>query len=299
MRIIETFTSLDVIKSHAPNEEIAVRFSKKVFSYLIEKNYYENVRKMMDDKINDNTYDEITTKPRTEISRVILEMIERPLKLVNTLKSDDIFDSKILTSFVNEILSKESNYTISNFIIPSLSADVNNFPYIKLINFLYDVHTKRNHENNYSGGRSKIQFNGFLLYSILHLDEKHLDNIVASNFLQHYLIVIGSMIGCISKLPKSNEYLTKFSHYDEDDDTPMTNMESDSEDEDDNDEIMQPQFERLILMNIISALNDENRVNKIVRNIEPILHLPNVIHSVCVIAHNLMIYNRAAINEYR
>lgn len=301
MRMIETFTSFELIKRYAPDEidqqEIII-FSKCIFSYMIDQNYYSNVRKMLNEKINDSDYIEVTTKPATVISEVILDMIKRPLKLISDLSVDKEFDSKILAAFVNEILANDSNHTISNFIIPSLASD--NFPFIKLINFLYDIHVKRHLTDNNHGEENEtfrdIKFNGYLLHAILHLDVNFLNEIENRNYLQQYLIVIGSMIGCIIKLPRSNEY-TKFSNFEDNDES--TREESDDDDDDEDDEEMQPQFERLILMDIIKELNDQNRVNRIVRNIDSILHIPKVIHSICVIAHNLMIYNRAAISEYR
>lgn len=305
MRTIETFTSIESIKCNVSigiSEQEIVEFSKRLFSYLIDQNYYKNVRKMLDEKINDNTYDELSTKPQTEISKVILEMIERPLKLVYNLSVDESFDSKILIAFINEILARDSNYTISNFIIPSLAAQVD-FPFIKLINLLYNVYTKRKLTDNNNQGKGHkinhdIKFNGYLLYAILHLDVNHIDDIINRNMLEQYLIVIGSMIGCITKLPRSRDD-TKFSNYYDNDDSAHEISDSDEDEDENNDEEMQPQFERLILKDIIQELNRENRVNKIVKNVDSILYLPNVIHSLCVIAHNMMIYNRTAISDYR
>lgn len=309
MRTIECFTSYDSIRKLAPvgvDEQEIIKFSKRLFAYMIDQNYYQNVRKMLNDKIDENTYDEVTTVPRTEISRVILDMIERPLNLVYNSIQDDAFDAKILASFISEILAKDQNRTISNFVIPSMATRMN-FPFIKMINFLHIIHLNRNPADNNNQGENvdlfkDLKFNGFLLYAILQLDGKFLDEMIAQNFLQHYLIVIGSMINCISKLPKSNEY-SKLISYDDNEDISSDPNHNDEDDDDDdeseNDEEMQPQFERLILMSIIQQVNEESRVNAIVKNIDSILHLPNVIHSICVISHNLMIYNRAAINEYR
>lgn len=307
MRTIEIFTSYESIRKLAQsvvNEQEILRFLKREFSYMIEQNYFQNVRKMLDGKINEDTYDEITTMPKTEMSKVILEMIERPLKLVNDLNYDEEFDSKILASFVVEILSKDSNYTICNFIIPSLASKPC-FPFVKLINFLYNVHQKVTETDNNNRGEGRksfrhVNFNGYLLYAILHLDVNYLDQIISQNLLQQYLTLISTMTNCIYKLPKANEY-TKFSNFDDDSDDMVhdANDSDDSDDENQQDEEMQPQFERLILLDVIQQINDESRVNVIVKNIDSVLNLPDVIHSICVISHNLMIYNRAAMNEYR
>jgi hypothetical protein len=301
MRMIEIFTSYESIRKFSVNvnEQDAVRFSKKLFSYMIDENYFRDVRKMIDEKIDDNTYDVATTRPHTEFSKVILEMLKRPLKLVNSLDVDENFDSKILASFIRNILAKESNNTIIYFILPSLAED-ESFPFMKLINFLHNVHLKRDIADNNNQGEStelfkSVKFNCYLLYSLLHLDAIFLDEIIRHNKLEQYLVVIGSMIGCVSRLPKISEY-SQFSNYDEND---SSNDETSDSDDDQNDEEMQLQMERLILVNIVKALNEKNRVRKIVNSIDSILEYPNVIHFVCMIAHSLMIYNRNALSDYK
>lgn len=306
MRIIEIFTSFESIKRSSLagiSDQEVVRFLKRLFSYMIEQNYFRNVRKMLNEKVPENTYEEMTVRPHSEISRVLLEMIERPLKLVNTFSADPAFDSKILASFTSEILTKDFNSTISNFIVPSLGSQPD-FPFIKLIRFLHDiqVETLRNNEESHKGevvtkAYKEVRFNGYLLYSILKLDSKFLDEVINQNCLSHYLVVIGAMIGNISKLPRPNQLPNFSCNFDDDD---AAQDFSDSEDEaDQGDEEMQPQFERLILCDTICLLNEQNRVVKIVKNIDGLLYKPEVVHSMCLVAHNLMIYNRAAINEYR
>lgn len=297
MRIIEIFTSFESIKRNAPagiSDQEVVRFLKRLFSYMIDQNYFRNVRKMLNEKIPENTYEEATLRPHNEISRVLLEMIERPLKLVNTFSADPSFDSKILASFTTEILTKDFSSTIGNFIVPSLAAQPD-FPFIKLIRFLHDIQVQTLRDNYKL--HKEVRFNGYLLYSILKLDSKFLDDVINQNCLSHYLVVIGAMIGNISKLPKPNQAVNFTCNFDDDD---AVHELSDSEEEiDDRDEEMQPQFERLILCDTISLLNEQNRVVKIVKNIDGLLYKPEVVHSMCLVAHNLMIYNRAAINEYR
>ena len=57
---------------------------------------------------------------------------------------------------------------------------------------------------------------------------------------------------------------------------------------------MQLQSERVILTMIIQQLNDQQRVMKIVENIDEHLHESKVLLSICRIGHNLMIFNRFA-----
>jgi hypothetical protein len=309
MRVIEMFTSVESIKKNAPagsTDQDVVKFLKLLFSYMIEQNYFQIVRKMLNEKVPEHTYDQVTTRPHNEISRVLLEMIVRPLKLVNSFEADSSFDSKILSSFIIEILTKDFSDTISNFIVPSLGSQCD-FPFIKLLRFLYETHMQSLHcsesddamENNncreVSQYHKKVKFNGYLLYSILKLDAKFLDDVISQNYLSHFLIVIGAMIGHISRLPKPNQYMG-FSNFDEDE---SENFSDSDEDDNGEDEDMQPQLERLILSETIVLLNEQNRVGKIVKSIDGLLCRTEVVHSLCVICHNLMIYNKAAINEYR
>lgn len=249
---------------------------------------------MMNDKISDTTYDEPTIRPKTEISKVIFEMIWRPLNIVSDL-NDDSFNAKILSSFTQEILIKDPNYTITNFIIPSLAIN-KDFPYVKLISFLYDVYSSNSlYNNNFGEKYSNLKFNGFLLHAILNFDSNFLDAVINQQCLHKYIIIVGSMINCITKLPKPKES-TRFSYVDDSEDS-QSDDDSDNEEESP-DEEMQSQFERIILLEIIKQLNVEHRVNKIVTSIDSILHLPQVIQSICIISHNLLIYNRSAIHDY-
>lgn len=312
MRIIEIFTSFESNKRNVPpgvNDQQIVKFLKRLFSYMIDQNYFGTVRKMLNEKVPEGTYEGVSTRPHNEMSRVLLEMIERPLQLVNTYSTDQAFDTKILASFTTEILTKDFTSTTSNFIVPALGSQ-HDFPFIKLIRLLHDVHMQTLHNsecfptdlsaynNNHCGDAQpsrEIRFNGYLLFSILKLDEKFLDSVINENCLSHYLVVIGAMIGNISKLPKPSQYVT-YSNYDDDDVQELSDSEEEAGDED---EDMQPQFERLILTDTIVLLNESIRVGKIVKNIDALLYKPEVVHSLCLTAHNLMIYNRAAINEYR
>jgi ubiquitin-protein ligase E3 C len=287
MRMIEIFTSYEFIRQRSSatvNEQETMQLIKSIFSLMIDESYFKNMRIMMADKINENTYDEeLTIRPRTEISKVIFEMIWRPLKLLNELVIDQDFDNKILASFIQEILIYDPNFTIVNFIIPSLASS-SSFPFAKLLNFLY-THKEQNYFKKppYILSENKI----ILCHLILQLDVNFLDELIKQQNLHQYLVVLGQMIGCISKLPKPKES-EKFSYVDENE----SNSEDDESEDENGDQEMESQFERFVLLNIIKQLNDENRVNKIVNNLNTVLHLPEAIQSICNIAHNLYLYNR-------
>lgn len=123
------------------------------------------------------------------------------------------------------------------------------FPFIKLIQYLNITHdeliryrnsviVERAEDVNNFGIATRqqrkkinsIEFNSFLLFSVLKLDSLFLgkicifhysrktflkflnylllDNLIASGYLSSYLTVIGSMVNNISKLPKASNYVS-------------------------------------------------------------------------------------------
>lgn len=94
MTMIENFTSFDYIRQKIKHEseERVENFLKRLFSYMIDQNYFQKVRQMVDEKIPDNTYDEETARPHNQLSGVLLEMLKRPLKLVSAFSVDRVFE---------------------------------------------------------------------------------------------------------------------------------------------------------------------------------------------------------------
>lgn len=59
-------------------------------------------------------------------------------------------------------------------------------------------------------------------------------------------------------------------------------------------------MEQECLLEVVERLNDMTRSRLIVDNIElHFLGVPEVLHCLCKICHHLMLYNRAAIFEYK
>lgn len=57
--------------------------------------------------------------------------------------------------------------------------------------------------------------------------------------------------------------------------------------------------ERDCLFEVITMLNDEKRVEIILDNIDGYLDNVQVLYSLCKICHNLMLYHRTAVFEFR
>lgn len=74
--------------------------------------------------------------------------------------------------------------------------------------------------------------------------------------------------------------------------------DSDS-DESSNDIDMLSFEEKTVLTEIIVLLNDTNRVNLVVNNLDKFLESPEIILCLCKVCHNLMTINRKAVFVYK
>jgi hypothetical protein len=86
MRMLEIFTSYTHIKKsiqHEHEDQIA-KYLMNLFGYLTDNNYFNYLRKMIDDKIPDSIYLEESTKPHNQQSEALLDMLQRPLHLISS-----------------------------------------------------------------------------------------------------------------------------------------------------------------------------------------------------------------------
>ncbi|TDG42604.1 hypothetical protein AWZ03_010965 [Drosophila navojoa] len=155
-------------------------------------------------------------------------------------------------------------------------------------------------------------FSSYLLNSLLVLDRSHLGTLEQSNLLIVYVRVIAQMMPNILQLPKSTlrTHATPHRH---------TDSEDEDDEEDEEEDEGQPSTrtldydmeqscrtpgelsskERNSLLESIAILNETQRVDLIVHQIEPHIEQSQVIYALCEICHNLMIYNKHAVYEYR
>lgn len=176
-------------------------------------------------------------------------------------------------------------------------------------------------------------FSSFLLNSLLILDRKQLGmwyqvnrcitsfNILSltatleqSNLLIVYVRVIAQMMPNILQLPKSTlrtQFPAPHRHTDSDDEDEETD-ESDAEEEQPSTHTLDYDMEqpcrttrelsvkeRNCLLESIAILNETQRVEIIVHQMEPHIEQTQLIYALCEICHNLMIYNKHAVYEYK
>lgn len=222
----------------------------------------------------------------------------------------------ILSSFVEEILVPEYTKPIRLFIIPCLANSVE-FPFLNLLEYLSDlipndsvsesISESAHHTNEYALNSVQINRNqsmnvekmfrsSYLFHSFLTLGQLNLERINANTALvRSYINVLGILSANIRKLQQRSTHLP-FKQYDmeieADDDT-------DSDEEDERKVETISSIERDCLFEAITLLNDQKRVDLILQNIDNHLEDDQVLYSLCKICHNLMLYYRTAVFEFR
>lgn len=173
LRMLEVFTSCDSVMKFIQNPYTVQQYLEAVFKYMIKKEYFYKIRRLIQEKIPILDDDDNYSSP---IGDAILQMLVRPLKLID-LGSEQL-QEEILQSFTSKILSQEFSEQIKYFIIPQL-AKQDDFPFVPWINYLAKLHKKHTHHKNmilidvssdHEKNRDEEQFSTFLLYSLLKFD---------------------------------------------------------------------------------------------------------------------------------
>jgi ubiquitin-protein ligase E3 C len=295
MRILQIFTSFDTIKMNSPNvnDRFIIQFLQNCFLCLANENYFEIMTRILNSKIPEHAYEFETIKPSNEISRTILEMIERPLRLVN-IGNNIEFSHQVISLFIAEILLSDFNFCTSNFIIPSL-AKFPEFPYIQ---FVRTIETALNINSSMCNKKfidrlRNGNVNAFLLYSVIKLDENKYDEIVSRNCMTEYISIIGTLL---DNAVKSEKFYTNVAF----DDFCHNSSESDNEYDDDDDYMdVEPSNERIMIHRSIELLNENERAERIVKLIDLVLCEQNAVQKMSLIVHNLIIVNQNANHENR
>lgn len=136
LRIIEVFTTPDGEKFVGKDSDL---YLKEIFAYLVKNSYFQQVRQLIDTKVPPNL--EVSSNPPTPMAKWFLEMIQRPLSIVNNIDNVNDFCFLILNEFCNSILSQKLTDAILAFIIPAL-VESKDFPYNKLINYINRYNSK-------------------------------------------------------------------------------------------------------------------------------------------------------------
>jgi len=128
LRILEVFTARE--DTEKVLRENSYRYLENIFIHLIEHNYFEQLRKLLDEKVPPMV--EATSVAPTPISKCLLDMIKRPVDLISYIHHNDNFSILVLQKLCSSIFSPRLSDSIRMFIIPAL-AEFKDFPYVHLI----------------------------------------------------------------------------------------------------------------------------------------------------------------------
>ncbi|CAD7088328.1 unnamed protein product [Hermetia illucens] len=278
LRVLETFTTDTLVEKYLHNEEYVGKYLDSIFKFLIDRKYFKVIRSILEYKCP--PLDGITTHPPNQFTDALYQMLIRPLILLNRGIANGTFISQ---SFVEHILAPKFSEPIQYFILPCLS-QLKEFPFANLLIYLENAMTKMSIDND---DNSFGELSTFVLYSVLTLDQIHLDKLHNASLLASYIRLISEISSNVLNLPKSSKVCR-----DEDGDS----TDSDS---DEKSVINITVIEQNCLLEIIEMLNEANRAYVIVSNVGLFIDKPDILYCLCRICHNLMIYNKAAIFDYK
>lgn len=330
---METFSSDEIVARYITDVNVRRTYLENVYRYLVQRKYFKLVRQLIEEKVPP-LYDVVLSPPNS-ISETLLQMIQHPLRLMSTVNkaSTDGQSQRnlqciskecvtlILSSFVEDILVPAYTKPIQLFVIPCLANSVE-FPFSHLLQYLSDLivqvyadqiisgPAQQNDEysniTDSSASNSVTRQNlrtinavfnsSFVFHSFLTLDHFHLDSIKCNPiWARNYIIILGSLSENIRKLHQRSSH-SLFKQYD---------MEVEADDDIDSDEEEDHKIESIsiterdCLLEAITLLNDQERVELILDNVDNYLDDVQVLYSLCKICHNLMLYHRKAVFELR
>lgn len=277
--MLEVFASEEQICRHIDNKQIVRSFLEDIYSYLVKRKYFQLVYQMLEEKVP--PLDGITTTPPNSISDTLLQMIIHPLKLINSCTG---CSQLILASFTEQIIAPPYIEPMRYFVIPSLAA-YESFPYLHLIKYLARVLVAETIDND----SNSLLSSSFLLNAFMKLGHIHLNKISNNEYLGSYIQIIAALSINLNKLPRCIDVRVF-----KDDES------SDSETDDKEMIDISETIEREILLEFVNMLNEPECAQMIIDTIE-LLHLNDaeILHCLCKICHQLMMYNRSAIFDYK
>ncbi|XP_001607965.1 ubiquitin-protein ligase E3C [Nasonia vitripennis] len=263
-RILEVFTTPEETGGVIYIDVDPDSHLKDIFAYLVRNKYFEQVKQLIDTKVPSNL--EPSPKPPTSIAKYFLEMIQRPLSIVNRMDNVNEFCFLVLHKFCKSILSQKLTNQISAFIIPAL-LEFKEFPYDKLITCI----------NRYDS-----QPTVSLLYSVLQLEPSGYSPGKSKSSLINYLQVLASLSSTINPPPSQQK---------------LSNEPADASDSDSDTEMLES-GEADAIRRCIEMLNEEHRVQGILMAVDQ-SDEPIVMQPLCQLCHNLLITNKNAIHKYK
>ncbi|XP_037945574.1 ubiquitin-protein ligase E3C [Teleopsis dalmanni] len=322
LRMLEIFTSGSSVERYVENEKLVQSYLDRIFLYLIKREYFYRIRLLIDEKCP--PLDGDTLHPPNKFTEALYELLLRPLLLSN---KSEVFSqgTTICHSFIKHILAKPFTEPIRNFVLPSMAAN-KEFPFEYLIKSLEHSARKQQQEKmqvdeniniptftrvsavvTYNEEKKEVRsddiFTSFLLNAVLILDKHKLDMLHSKSLLPDYIKIIATVSPIILQLPKISSHIENINQ--RSDDSESSEEDDDeiyikrSKDTEENNCKTLSSIERDALFESISILNESQHVNAIVGSVEAYLSDENVLYGLCEICHNLMIYNKAAILQYK
>lgn len=334
-RVLETFSSRDMVARYISDPQRQNIYLKDLYKYLIKRKYFTLVRQLMETKVP-ALYDEVLSPPNS-ISDTLLQMVRHPLKLLSQMPHtvNNELANLILSSFIEEILAPVYTPAIQLFLIPCL-ANSPDFPFIALLQRLNDVVNETYGGGNEAAIGTKGELTGSFATSSsasLSLDQRYLGstiempiqattnkpNLLESTYLFHallkldvnfidklrnynqilcaYIRILAHLSNTIRTLPRSSK-VNAYRITDDDDDDGDDSDSSTKDNRRTNEHTISRQ-EIDVLTEAIGLLNEHQRAVMIVDSSATFLNNPDVLHSLCLICHNLMLHHRLAIYEYK
>lgn len=314
-------------------------YLENIYDYLVKRKYFKMVRQLLEEKVPPlydvvlsppNSMSETLLQMIQHPLRLlmaaepILAQSNQVDNVIGTVVSQNCA-TLILSSFVEEILVPEYTPPIQLFILPCIANNME-FPFFHLLQYLSDLivddcmlsahqsgeqppiaeyQTSQDHfadDSQQTDAIDKLFSSSFLLKSLLTLDQLHFERMHANiGFVRRYIKILGKLSNNIRKLPHRLQSVSVFRQSDVGVDREDDDDDSDNEDSQritsGNDSISP--MERECLLEVIYLLNEDKRAHLIVDHYENYLDNFEVLHSLCRICHNFMLYHRSAIFEYR
>ncbi|EDV37490.1 uncharacterized protein Dana_GF11384 [Drosophila ananassae] len=330
LRMLETFTTFSSVNRYLEDEVQVFRYLERVFGFLIVRDYFLRLRRLLDEKCP--PLDGETLHAPSPLADALLQLLLRPLVVARRASAGGQVSSMSLSvcqNFVRDILATPHTDPLRYFVLPCL-AQSSEFPFDLLIRSLVDALESAMpvDSDNISSRRSflfhgveaghrpqaqpiEVLFSSFLLNSLLVLDRRQLAQLQQGSLLVVYVRLIAEMMPNILQLPKStlrSQANAPHRHRDSDDESD----ESDEEEDQPSARTLDYDMEQSCrtsselgekecdsLLESIAILNETERVDFIVQQLDPHIENGQLIYALCEICHNLMIYNKHAVFEYK
>lgn len=335
-RTLETFSSETIVNRYIDDPQLRHAYMEDIYKYLVKRKYFKLVRQMLEEKVPP-LYDTVYQSPNS-ISDTLLQMIKHPLKLlttnlsinskypypVPTISSDCA--NLVISSFVDEILIPNYTPSIQFFVIPCL-ASCEQFPFLYLLKYFNELidqsndiialitssRDQYNDDEQYTVEKSKIHLemklkcfeSTFMVNAFIQFDRLHLKYLTQNEiYMRDYIRALAQMSNNIRKLPRRSTISIFRQNNDDGSDDHSSDSDSDSNDSRRRNRLGKidtiTENEINCLLDVITALNDDERANVIVNSTKGALgEDPIILYSLGKICHNLMLYHRMAIFDYK